>query len=240
MSMQGKNGQLTFIAGAALAIYRRVKHDTATGKVVYAGATDAWQGVTQGMCDADTDPIEIRLRNDPGTFFMTAAGAITANALVYAAADGKIAGSGTVLVGYAKEAATADNDQIEVLPLSEMGLAVPGAPSVTVANSATPDGNAAITIQAKDLAGNNIAARCVVKVWFATTGAYAAPADLGTLTASTGTILKEDTDDALATCVTDANGALVLALDTASDGTVHAMAEIAGRVGTGNAAITGN
>jgi hypothetical protein len=114
-----------------------------------------------------------------------------------------------------------------------------GAPGVTVANSGVPDGVATVTIQARDGQGNALAARCLVRVWF-DDGAYGAPTDLGTLAATTGTILKEDTDDALATVVTDANGVAVLTLDTAADGTVHAMAAIVGLVATGNAAITGN
>jgi hypothetical protein len=105
--------------------------------------------------------------------------------------------------------------------------------TVTVANAETPDGDAYVTIQSV------IAARQVLRVWFAAT-AMAAPADLGTLTATTGAILKEDTDDALATVVTDANGLAVLNLDLAVDGTVHCMVERNGLVATDSEAITGN
>lgn len=111
--------------------------------------------------------------------------------------------------------------------------------SVAVANTGTPDGVAHVTLQAKDAQGNSLAASVVLRVWFAAT-ALAAPADLGTLTAATGTLLKEDTDDALATVLTDAAGLAVLALDLATDGTVHAMAEVQGVVVTSSAAITGN
>lgn len=105
--------------------------------------------------------------------------------------------------------------------------------SIAVANSAVPDGNAAITIQSTERA------RQIVHVWFAAT-AYAAPADLGTLTATTGELLKEHTDDAFAAVLTDATGLAVLALDTTSDGDVHAHAEVGGRVVTASEAITGN
>ncbi len=104
---------------------------------------------------------------------------------------------------------------------------------VTVENAETPDGDAYVTIQ------SSIAARQVLRVWFAAT-AFAAPADLGTLTATTGELLKEDTDDALATVLTDANGLAVLNLDLGTDGTVHAHAERNGIVATGSEAITGN
>jgi predicted RecA/RadA family phage recombinase len=145
------------------------------------------------------------------------------------------AGSGTVYAGICVKL---DTDGVWV-DVRETAAPAIGAPSVTVANAGTPNGNATVTIQAKDARGNNITGRCVVHVWFAAT-TYAAPADLGTLTASTGGILKEDTDDALATCQTDATGLLVLVLDTTADGNVHAHASVGGLSGTGSAAITGN
>lgn len=114
-----------------------------------------------------------------------------------------------------------------------------GAPSVAVANAGTPNGNATITIQAKDGLGNNLAQRCLVKVFLSAT-TYGDPTDLGTLTASTGKLLKEDTDDALATVLTDATGLAVLVLDTGSNTAVHAMATVCGIFGTGSASITGN
>jgi hypothetical protein len=111
------------------------------------------------------------------------------------------------------------------------------APSVTVANHATPNGNAYITLQAVDAQGNALAKRVLFKVWLAAT-AHAAPADLGTLTATTGTILKEDTDDALATVASDANGTAVLVLDVATTSAIHAMAECNGMVGTSSVSVT--
>jgi hypothetical protein len=113
------------------------------------------------------------------------------------------------------------------------GAADPAGLSVVVANAGTPNGNALVTIQSA------IKAYQVLRVWFAAT-AYAVPADLGTLTATTGALLKEDTDDALATVLTDANGLAVLQLDTTSNGTVHAHAERNGIVATDSEAITGN
>lgn len=127
-----------------------------------------------------------------------------------------------------------------IVLLQTGAAARPSAVTVAVANTAvTPDGVAVTTLQVKNYLGASLAARCVLKVWFAAT-AHAAPADLGTLTATTGVLLKEDTDDALATVLTDANGTAVLALDTASNGTVHCMAECNGLVVTDNEAITGN
>jgi hypothetical protein len=55
-------------------------------------------------------------RNAEGTKRMVASEAITSGNPVYAAASGKVAASGTVYCGTALEAATANNDEIEVLP----------------------------------------------------------------------------------------------------------------------------
>jgi hypothetical protein len=109
---------------------------------------------------------------------------------------------------------------------------VPGL-SIDVANASSPNGNAIVTIQSA------VPGRQIINVWFAAT-AFAAPADLGTLTATTGTLLVEHTDDAIAAVVTNADGLAVLSLDTATNGTVHAHAERNGIVVTDSAAITGN
>lgn len=105
----------TFQASAALAKYRRVR--LSSGKLAYAGAanTDALGALVQATHAADED-VAVRLLNAQGTHPCVASEAISAGATVYAAANGKVAASGTVIVGVALDAATADNDIIEVLP----------------------------------------------------------------------------------------------------------------------------
>lgn len=114
--------------------------------------------------------------------------------------------------------------------------------TVAIANTGTPDGVAHVTGQVKDAQGNALTGRFVITIWFATSGAWAAPADLGTLTALTNsTILKEDTDDAFARILTHSDGSWGAELDTANDGTVHVHATVGGAAAvTANAAITGN
>jgi len=51
-----------------------------------------------------------------GTRTFESVGAISAGDLVYAAAGGKIAATGTLLIGTALDAATGDGSVIEVLP----------------------------------------------------------------------------------------------------------------------------
>ncbi len=111
----------TFVAGAALAQKRLVK--LSSGEVVYntITSTDDPIGVND-YAVADTEDACILMANQGGTVELTAAGAITAGARIYAAADGKVSAipedSATYrLIGIALEAATADGDIIECLLL---------------------------------------------------------------------------------------------------------------------------
>lgn len=193
--------------------------------------------------DNITKDVTVRLLTAPGSAIFVQSGAIAHLGAFKGVAGGKVtaAAVGEAAIGIKTSPAVngAANDHINgLLQSPARGAGVPSV-SVTVANAGTPNGNAIVTLQAKDASGRALAGRCLLRVWLAAT-AHAAPADLGTLTATTGTLLKEDTDDALATVATDATGLAVLSLDLVADGNVHAMAAIVGMVGTGNAAITGN
>jgi hypothetical protein len=105
--------KMTLTSGEALVAKRRIKFSASTA--VYADAGESANGVTEyGV--AITTPVEVRLINGPGTFEMTAAGAIAAGAIIFGAADGKVslAPSGQP-IGIAIEAATADGDIIECI-----------------------------------------------------------------------------------------------------------------------------
>jgi hypothetical protein len=102
----------TFTAGAALEPRRRVKLSGTS--VVYAGDEEDAIGVTEFRAALGED-ITVRLINAGGTFEVTAAGAITAGAAIYPAADGKVEATGTTARGAALEAATANGDIIECL-----------------------------------------------------------------------------------------------------------------------------
>lgn len=113
MAAQTNNPGKTFLASATLPAYRLI---TAAGALCGADATADIVGVTQEPAASGTF-VPTRFLA-AGTAKMTAAVAISANALVYKAANGKIGTTNTNrLVGIALEAATADNDVIEVLPL---------------------------------------------------------------------------------------------------------------------------
>lgn len=105
------------VAAAAIAQHLRVK---TTGALALAGAADVELGTMEVACTA-AGPTTVRLRSAKGTCKMVASAAITAGVTVYAAASGKIASSGTVTIGTALEAATADGDVIEVLRHADAG-----------------------------------------------------------------------------------------------------------------------
>lgn len=117
MSQQVEGPSKTFLSGAALAQYRRVK--LTAGKLAYAGTTDVEVGVMNEDAFAADEHRSVRLRTAEGTLKMIASEAITAGNAVYAGANGKVAASGTVLIGIALETVTTDGDVIEVLRRQE-------------------------------------------------------------------------------------------------------------------------
>jgi hypothetical protein len=119
MSQQNENGLRAFTAGAAISQYRRVKL-TSSGQVVHADVDDKGIGVAQIAADSG-DPVTVKLWSAPGTMKMVAAGGISVNDVVYAADGGKVddvVGAGAA-VGRAIEAATANNDVVEVIPFAD-------------------------------------------------------------------------------------------------------------------------
>lgn len=116
--------ECTMTAAEAINAHLRVKLNTTLGQVAIAGAGEPHMGVmAQGTASGSRG--EVRLRKHMGTQVMIAAAAIAVGDLVYGAASGKV--SGTVYgapIGRAKTAATANNDQIEIV--EEAGVAQGG------------------------------------------------------------------------------------------------------------------
>lgn len=114
-----KGRSRTFKADAATSAERLVK--LSSGKIVVCAQDDAnWVGVTEAEAFAADEFISVACRNLEGTVKCTAAGAITAGANVFVGASGKVAAAGGASpkqFGIAMEAAGADGDLIEVLPL---------------------------------------------------------------------------------------------------------------------------
>ena len=115
MSQRIEGPTRTFTAGGALKANRRVR--LSGGKLAYCGAADLdCLGNLQQEAFADGDVVAVRLVTAPGTDLYVASVAIDVGGTGYAAANGKIAATGTVPVCEAIEAATADLDVIEGVP----------------------------------------------------------------------------------------------------------------------------
>jgi hypothetical protein len=113
MSQQNR-GPKTLLAAGTIARYDRVYVDS-NGKWAQAGATNKAHAIALDAAAAN-EPLSAELILP--TVKMKAGVAISAGALVYSAASGKIGTTGTNrLEGTAIEAATADGDIIEVIPM---------------------------------------------------------------------------------------------------------------------------
>jgi hypothetical protein len=115
MSQKNDSGILSIVAGAARAAHLRVYNSSGTWTT--ADATHAGDGVQTQPSFVTTDIVSVDAVTKPGTVKMTASGVIAIGATVYAAAAGKIADAGTIIEGRALEAAGADGDIIEVIPM---------------------------------------------------------------------------------------------------------------------------
>lgn len=115
MPQEFATGTRTFIAGAAIARYARVK--LSSGVLAAAGADDDDLGTLLTASTGSGEYRAVRLVNTNGTAQMIAASSISVGARVYAAAAGKVndVANGR-FIGLAMEAAAADGDVLEVLP----------------------------------------------------------------------------------------------------------------------------
>lgn len=108
----------TFISGATIPAFSRV--NLSGGELAAAGLTDDDEVGYTTADSVDGDAVAVVLRGASGTQTAIAAGAIAVGAVVYTAADGEIndvAASTSYPRGIALEAAAADQDVIEILPL---------------------------------------------------------------------------------------------------------------------------
>jgi hypothetical protein len=111
---QNDTGFKTFTAGAALEPFRRVKLDTTEGQVVYAGAGEAFIGVTQDRA-ASGSPITVKLKG-LGTYQICCASSVAASGTaMYGAASGKVddAVSGSIQ-GYVNGTVSGDGSIKEI------------------------------------------------------------------------------------------------------------------------------
>jgi len=122
--MQVLADTITGTAGEALVKYRLLKL-TGDRTFKYAHAGEAAVGANDAAC-ASGDTIGVHLLDGRlGSIELMASGAIAQNARVYPGANGKVSAAGIGrAIGIALEAATADGDVIEVLPLQDLSALV--------------------------------------------------------------------------------------------------------------------
>lgn len=123
----------TFLSAAAFPQYCLVKFN-GSGKLTPCGATDIPRMVANREAFGGDEPISVTLIHQAGIFKARAAGAIAAEGIAYAAADGEVQDDtyGTIEVGIVVPlsgqpnggAATLDGDIIGLIPIN---LAPPAA-----------------------------------------------------------------------------------------------------------------
>lgn len=109
----------TFEAGGAIGQYLRVK--LSSGVLAAAGAAELALGTIEREAFASGEKVPVRLPTAQGTRKMVASAAVTQYATVYGATGGKVSSTANGNPeGIALEAASADGDIIEVLPLQTL------------------------------------------------------------------------------------------------------------------------
>ena len=117
MSQYDDSGYKAFKAAGAITIYDRVKL-SAADTVDVAGLAEKEIGTAQNAAFAAGDLVNVKLRTAPGTHKMRCKEALAVGATVYTEAAGEIQDTAqptAYIIGIALEAATAEDDIVEVL-----------------------------------------------------------------------------------------------------------------------------
>jgi hypothetical protein len=110
---QERNSPVSFEAGEDLEQYRRVC--LTGGKVYYADDAEYGIGTTLKKVAAGSH-VSVRDYRHGGSHRMVASGAVLVSKRTYAAADGKVAATGTLVIGTAVEGASGNGSVFEVWP----------------------------------------------------------------------------------------------------------------------------
>jgi hypothetical protein len=124
--------------------------------IAVSGASDLPIGTIADEATAAEELVAVQLLGKKGTKRMVASEAINAGALVYAAASGKVATTGTQCVGVALTTVTTDLDVIEVcdiVPQPTPGIAASIYDAHTILYATTDNTPAALTIAASRVVG---------------------------------------------------------------------------------------
>lgn len=163
MSQINPSGLRAFVAGETLEAYRRVKHHTTAGQVVYADADDPWIGTTEFGVTSGA-PVTVKLRSVVGTRKMISASSAAAGARAYGAVDGKVddVTTGGPGIGTYLDAPGAAGIACEILLDEEsdkgglLAAAIATSTAVTASAAATTFSNGSKTIDGADLKAGDI------------------------------------------------------------------------------------
>ena len=116
---QYNEGKKAFTASGAIARFATVKLTSGSGTAVeVAGSNEASIGFAEALA-ASGETLTVKLKNTGGTYKALASGAFSAGATLYQMAAGKVDDvSGGTARFVALEAAAADGDVVEVLPIT--------------------------------------------------------------------------------------------------------------------------
>lgn len=167
MGQHNTDGYKTFTAAAALGAFLRII-DNGSGSMTLAGLNQKATAIVEFPSYAANEEVTGRLFTAPGTCKMVASGAITANTYVYAAASGKVASTGTIVEGFALQAASGDGSIIEVVPIPD-GVVLGNVKTVAAAGSAQGDA-AALTGVVNVVTGGNDTTGVILPTAAATSG----------------------------------------------------------------------
>lgn len=176
--------------------------------------------------------VKVKLDDSPGTVVLGTILEITATGTVKADTGGS-----ETIVAIALEAGTAGELIEAVLLTASQTLTLQQSINTTVSGAAV---GAVLTVsgQVTDAAGNPLAGRFLVKVWFGEAANDGIPYDFGELAAGANSkIIKEHTADAYADVLTHTDGSWSVALTVGSDDTVHYSALALGRVAVDSDAV---
>jgi hypothetical protein len=121
------SGSITKLTDAAItARHLLYKLGTDAAHVAVSGASDVPWGTIDDEAGEAEAPVAVQLLGKGSSKRMVASAAINAGVAVYAAASGKVAATGSVVVGISLSAATTDGDIIEVVDVAPVTISNPG------------------------------------------------------------------------------------------------------------------
>ncbi len=101
--------------------------------------------------------------------------------------------------------------------------------SLSISAADQADGTTDVTVQAKDVDGNDLTENIFFRFWTGGADDYGVDAITG-ISATTGTLVHSHTSNGDVDIITDTAGEAVLAMDNGGAGTIYCWAEIQGRV----------